>query len=362
MMMLEVEQTPAATTGSHPDEVIAVTAVLAIIFVVGIVYYTTTSATASVEEASIVELGGVTHASLIGSHVAKPRRLRMTLDAGNSTTSPRQGHNFNNVLLCGLTAPSRLPHGATERGVVSWRLLPEPGVCDYFVLDIEPSADGSYDAIFGTQFGQLPFQNSAAQLRQSLGVRGFGLLDGDRGTSGSAVTEIAVRSTALLYAELNAGLTAAGYEEKDISNFFALRPVELRKNFSLFAKLLQALDGLVRFIILLSISAPRSSCVVEATSAWDNTTGCFVRDGVQPTVEECLQLITEVPTPKSQFALTLTLRMDVFVDVDYTHNAQGPGQEERCRQELPRPQAPLRRRRSVPSRRGSQERVDVFWN
>ncbi|KAH8035449.1 hypothetical protein HPB51_005637 [Rhipicephalus microplus] len=121
--------------------------------------------------------------------------------------------------------------------------------------------------------------------------------------------------------ELSAGLTSAGYVEKDIANFFALRPVALWKNLPLFARLLEALDGLVRFIILLSISAPRSSCVVEATTAWNNTTGCFISDGMQPTVEDCLQLITAVPKPKSQFALTLTLRMDVFVDVDYTRQA-----------------------------------------
>ncbi|KAH8035450.1 hypothetical protein HPB51_005638 [Rhipicephalus microplus] len=212
---------------AHPDEVIAVTAVLAILFVVGIVCYMTTTTTTSVDEAPIAEMGVVHHALVTGSPVAKPRRLRMTLEALNSTTSPHKGPEFDNALLCGLTAPSRLPSGATEQGVVSWRLLPEPGVCDYFVIDIEPSVDGSYDesqyqflldqkpraarflftlsstlsfSSLRTQFGQLPFQNSAAQLRQSLGVRGFGLLDGDRGTSGSAVTEIAIRSTALLFA------------------------------------------------------------------------------------------------------------------------------------------------------------------
>ncbi|KAL3194557.1 hypothetical protein MRX96_016187 [Rhipicephalus microplus] len=260
--------------------------------------------------------------------------------------------------------PSRLPSGATEQGMVSWRLLPEPGVCDYFVIDIEPSVDGSYDesqyqflldqkprasrflftlsstrsfSTLRTQFGQLPFQNSAAQLRQSLGVRGFGLLDGDRGTSGSAVTEIAIRSTALLFAP------GTWRKTSRTSSHFA--QVALWKNLPLFARLLEALDGLVRFIILLSISAPRSSCVVEATTAWNNTTGCFISDGMQPTVEECLQLITSVPKPKSQFALTLTLRMDVFVDVDYSRQAdeQARNQEQRRRQGMPRPQAPLRR-------------------
>lgn len=273
------------------------TAVLAILFVVGVVYYITASGPASADEASFVELKGVPDTMVTDSNVAKPRRLQMTLEALNSTTTRHQGPNFKSQYRF---------------------LLDQKSSTSRFLFTL--SSTRSFSNL-RTQFGQLPFQNSAAQLRQSLGVRGFGLLDGDRGTSGSPVTEIAIRSTALLFAELTAGLTAAGYSEKDIANFFALRPVALRKNFSLFAKLLRALDGLVGFVILLSISAPRSSCVVEATSAWDNTTGCFIGDGMQPTVEECLRLITGVPKPKSQFALTLTLRIDVFVDVDNSQDA-----------------------------------------
>nr|XP_050024042.2 uncharacterized protein LOC126518243 [Dermacentor andersoni] len=290
---------------------------------------------------------------MTGSHDAKPRRLEAApearkVKARSEVTRTQEGPYSKPALLCSLTAPQRLPIGATERGVVSWRHLPEPGVCDYFILDIEPNADGSYDesqyrflldqktsasrflftlpsgrpfSDLRARFGQLPFQNGAAHLRESLGVRGFGLLDGDSGTSGRAVTDIAIHSTALLFAELTAGLTAAGYVEKDITNFFALRPVALRTNFALFAKLLRALDGLVSFLILLSISAPRPICTVEATSAWDITPGCFVKDDVQPTVEECLQLIASLHQPKSQFALTLTLRIDVFMGVDYPRHA-----------------------------------------
>lgn len=296
-------------------------------------------------------LEGANDNTVTGSHDAQPRRLEAVPEAGNSTRV-QQGPYPKTALLCALTAPYRLPSGATERGLVSWKQLPEPGVCDYFILDIEPNADGSYDesqyrflldqksstsrvlftlssgrpfSDLRAQVGQLPFQNSAANLHQSLGVRGFGLLDGDRGTSGRAVTEIAIHSTALLFSELTVGLTAAGYVEKDVTNFFALRPVALQKNFALFAKLLRALDGLVSFLILLSISAPRPICIVEATSAWDNTPGCFVKDDVQPTVEECLQLIASVHRPKSQFALTLTLRIDVFADVDNSHHALGQG-------------------------------------
>ncbi|KAL3194558.1 hypothetical protein MRX96_016188 [Rhipicephalus microplus] len=81
----------------HPDEVIAVTAVLAILFVVGIVCYMTTTATTSVDEAPIAEMGVVHHALVTGSPVAKPRRLRMTLEALNSTTSPHQGPEFGEL-------------------------------------------------------------------------------------------------------------------------------------------------------------------------------------------------------------------------------------------------------------------------
>ncbi|XP_070382328.1 uncharacterized protein [Dermacentor albipictus] len=361
MRILEVEQVRAATSGSHPDEVIVVAAILVVLFIVGLVYYMTTSATVIAGEAHFMALEGVNDHTMTGSLDTKPRRLEAAPKSRKAKARPevtrmQEGPYSESALLCALTAPQRLPSGATEPGVVSWRHLPEPGVCDYFILDIEPNADGSYDEsqyrflldqktsasrfLFAlpsgrpfsdlrAQFGQLPFQNGAAHLRETLGVRGFGLLDGDRGTSGRAVTDIAIHSTALLFAELTAGLTAAGYVEKDITNFFALRPVALRKNLALFAKLLRALDGLVSFLILLSISAPRPICIVEATSAWDSNPGCFVKDDVQPTVEECLQLIASLHRPKSQFALTLTLRIDVFMDVDYSQHApeQGPAKK-----------------------------------
>ncbi|XP_070382331.1 uncharacterized protein [Dermacentor albipictus] len=316
MRILEVEQVRAATSGSHPDEVIVVAAILVVLFIVGLVYYMTTSATVIAGEAHFMALEGVNDHTMTGSLDTKPRRLEAAPKSRKAKARPevtrmQEGPYSESALLCALTAPQRLPSGATEPGVVSWRHLPEPGVCDYFILDIEPNADGSYDEsqyrflldqktsasrfLFAlpsgrpfsdlrAQFGQLPFQNGAAHLRETLGVRGFGLLDGDRGTSGRAVTDIAIHSTALLFAELTAGLTAAGYVEKDITNFFALRPVALRKNLALFAKLLRALDGLVSFLILLSISAPRPICIVEATSAWDSNPGCFVKDDVQPTV------------------------------------------------------------------------------
>ncbi|XP_077498565.1 uncharacterized protein LOC144109620 [Amblyomma americanum] len=117
--------------------------------------------------------------------------------------------------------------------------------------------------------------------------------------------------------ELALSLTAAGYEKRNITNFLALRPVGLRAHFAHFSKLLRTLDGLVAFLIILSISAPRPICLVEATSAWDSP-GCFIQDDVQPTVQESVRLIATVDRPRSRFALTLSLRTDVFENVDYS--------------------------------------------
>ncbi|KAH6927177.1 hypothetical protein HPB50_000140 [Hyalomma asiaticum] len=78
--------------------------------------------------------------------------------------------------------------------------------------------------------------------------------------------------------------------------------------------------AVVDFLILLSISAPRPTCLVEGLSAW-NHRHCFIKDDVQPTFGSCLELISSVRKPASRFALTLSLRIDVFVDVEHSPNA-----------------------------------------
>ncbi|KAL1420154.1 hypothetical protein MTO96_004578 [Rhipicephalus appendiculatus] len=171
-------------------------------------------------------------------------------------------------------------------------------------------------------FRRASFRKSAAQLYKTPGVRGFGLLDSDSGgTNGWYLTDGAIRHGVDLFSKLTRSLLAVGYEESAISNFLALRPVGLRRHFKRFSSLLAALNGVVDILILLSISAPRPTCFVEGLSAWKDHR-CFIHDDVQPTFESCLQLISSVQEPTSRFALTLSLRIDVFVDVDHLPNAQ----------------------------------------
>ncbi|XP_075752254.1 uncharacterized protein LOC142817997 isoform X2 [Rhipicephalus microplus] len=271
--------------------------------------------------------------------------------ANNSTTD--YAHRYHPVpdmsksrypgpaLLCVVLTPGRLPSGATDPSWVSWKKLPEPNICDYLVLDIEANTDGSYNEseynflqnynttarilfTFGSgsflesegRFRRTSFRKSAAQLYKTPGVRGFGLLDSDSGgTNGRDLTDGVIRHGVDLFSQLTRSLVAAGYDESTMSNFLALRPVGLRRHFKKFARLLAALNGVVDFLILLSISAPRPICFVEGLSAWKDHR-CFIHDDVQPTFELCLQLISSVQAPASRFALTLSLRIDVFVDVD----------------------------------------------
>ncbi|XP_077541096.1 uncharacterized protein LOC144153320 [Haemaphysalis longicornis] len=177
--------------------------------------------------------------------------------------------NAKPVLLCAIVAPGRLPSGAKDTSWVPWRHLPAHGVCDYIILDTDVNPDGSYNESeysflrnydttaklftlaarpfhqLRATFRELPFLGSAAVLRRTMRVRGFGLLDGDSGTAGSAVTDGAIRDTVRLFSQ------------------------------------------------------------------------------------DCLELIASVERPTSRFALTLSLRIDVFLDADLsngdTEGVQGNG-------------------------------------
>ncbi|XP_065284535.1 uncharacterized protein [Dermacentor albipictus] len=315
---------------------------------------------------TVVGMCGLTHFLVFAAPVASERSLDTTLSSTELATrveesaanyphkKPSYAQQASKVskptsagpaLLCALLAPGRLPSGSTDQSWVSWRKLPEPNICDYIILDIEANPDGSYNEseysfllnynttarflfTFGSEsfleakaaFRRTSFRKSATQLYKTPGVRGFGLLDGDTGTNGWALTDAAIRRAVQLFSQLTRGLVAAGYKKSVISNFLGLRPVGLRGHLKSFSSLLAALDGVVDFLILLSISAPRPTCFVEGLSAW-NHRDCFMNDDVQPTFELCLELIFSVDTTVSRFVLTLSLRIDAFVDVDESSGA-----------------------------------------
>ncbi|XP_077538916.1 uncharacterized protein LOC144151677 [Haemaphysalis longicornis] len=326
------------------DEPVIIVAILLILFLSGLVFYMTSAASANVAMCTVAARG-----ERMKDAVAEGTQSRhlMKTYAAPMLSGVRRQSPLPPVLVCGMVSPGRLPNGATDRTWASWERLPPPGTCDYIILDIEANPDGSYNEsqfhfLLGHNttarllftlassrpfrelretFRKLSFQNSAAILNQMAGVRGFGLLDSDHGTKGRALTDKAIRSTVQLFSDLTMGLIAAGYEDASIVTFLALRPVGLRKHSSEFSRLVRVLDGAVRLLILLSISAPRPTCVVEAPAAWDHTAGCFATDDAQPTLHDCLQLITSMEHPKSRLALALSLRIDVFVDVDSSHPA-----------------------------------------
>ncbi|XP_077489209.1 uncharacterized protein LOC144100034 [Amblyomma americanum] len=233
--------------------------------------------------------------------------------------------------MCTIKAPRSI--GLSTNYIT--QTLPNETVCDYIVLDIVQAQDGSYNQTHyyflrnlsskylftltpSATLTQLEatvsassFVNTASRIRQVLDLRGFGILPSvplvpQQWTIGNTNT---LRS---IYQNLRNVLTTVN--ASSVYNFYAITAHFLSRDYYQYERFMQEINGVADMVIVLTI-ADTSTLEAEAPSSWDKS--CFFNSR-QPPLQEAVFLIDSVQSPQNHFALTLTLRMDVFIGVNIT--------------------------------------------
>ncbi|XP_070392334.1 uncharacterized protein [Dermacentor albipictus] len=231
--------------------------------------------------------------------------------------------------MCTLTAPNQY-EGPYYRSLTS-QIVPNNTICDYIILNIKQSPDGSYNdtsymflrahtnrylftldnsVTFREMKDKLleqPFMTSVNMIREILDLHGFGIFTLDTYTA-LTYTATDIDFLNLIFQHLNQMLNKLGGLTP--FNFFAFKLRHPKRAFAEYVEFLQKINGITSIVIILTTTDVKSLQVQPSTA---RDTHCLYHF-TEPTLEDALNLIVGVQAPLNRFALTLSLRMDVYRD------------------------------------------------
>ncbi|XP_049513267.1 uncharacterized protein LOC125940765 [Dermacentor silvarum] len=254
-------------------------------------------------------------------------------------------------LVCHMVSPQYQTDPIEKEKIVN-SLVPSPGVCDYIMFDIPQEADGKYNRAAYEQLGRYAtvskcmfsvnvydtvvssltttldkttLTDTARDILQTVPLYGFGIL-GEVSLLNASVYSRAILTINAgilnsVYERFTEVMTGLGIGKSEVANFFAFRPRYLAILPQSYQGLLEGLNtisnGYLRFVMLLTITSQTSS-FVQPSSAWNRL--CLA-SGDEPTIEGAVDLISKIKSPVFTFALTISLRWDLFTGVKLTHLA-----------------------------------------
>ncbi|XP_070396708.1 uncharacterized protein [Dermacentor albipictus] len=249
-------------------------------------------------------------------------------------------------LVCQMTSPNHVTTRAEKQKIIIG-VPPEPGLCDYIVLDIPQTPDGKYKSdgyeflerhgrtskyMFimnyslvsssSTHFDKATLTDTGREILQTVPLHGFGFLGGVLQLIASSFSRGTLANYALalkhFYALFTEVLTGLDVPKGEVVNFFAFKPVTLASIAPFYEGLLQDLNNIagdnLHLVMLLTITT-ETGLHVQPSSSWDKH--CLASDS-EPTIKDAVELIAKVRSPVFTFALTLSLRFDIFEDVMVT--------------------------------------------
>ncbi|XP_065280536.1 uncharacterized protein [Dermacentor albipictus] len=249
-------------------------------------------------------------------------------------------------LVCQMMSPNYVTSPSEKSNIIN-SSMPEPGLCDYIVLDIPQTPDGKFESdgydflkrptstskyMFSMNFrlvsssstflDKATLTDTGREILQSLPLRGFGFLGGVLQLNASSFSRATLANYALVlkffYARFTEVLRGLGIPKGEVINFFAFKPVNLASSAPFYEGLLEGLNDIpgdhLHLVILLTITTEKG-LPVQPSSSWDNH--CLASDS-DPTIKDAVELIAKAKSPVFTFALTLSLRLDIFEDVMVT--------------------------------------------
>ncbi|XP_070396707.1 uncharacterized protein [Dermacentor albipictus] len=174
-----------------------------------------------------------------------------------------------------------------------------------------------------TFLGKATLSSTGRKILQTLlPMRGFGFLGevSPLNPSGSTRGSLAdyTRWLKFCYARFTEVLRGLGIARDEVINFFAFKPLNLAWRAPSYERLLEGLNTIpgdhLHLVMLLTITN-ETSLLVQPSSSWDKH--CLSSNS-DPTIKEAVELIAKVKSPVFTFALTLSLRFDIFEDVMVT--------------------------------------------
>ncbi|XP_070392338.1 uncharacterized protein [Dermacentor albipictus] len=233
--------------------------------------------------------------------------------------------------MCTLTAPNQY-NGPFYRFPNS-QTVPNNTICDYIILNIKQSPDGSYNGssymflrahtnryLFtldnSVTFHEMkdrllkqPFMTSVNKIREILDLHGFGFFTLDT-TDVLDYTDTDIDFLKLIFQHLNQILNKLGVLTP--FNFFSFKLENPRLTLVEYATFLDKINGIASIVIIFTTTDVQS-LQPQPSTAWN--LHCLY-SFIEPTLEDALNLIYNVPEPLNRFALTLSLRMDVYRKTD----------------------------------------------
>ncbi|XP_075728909.1 uncharacterized protein LOC119164994 [Rhipicephalus microplus] len=222
--------------------------------------------------------------------------------------------------------------------------VPPASVCDYLMVDVPQSPNGSYNQwsysfllqrntsghrfLFTVDMSGVNmvakiraiqsanFDQGTMQLQHSLWpgrLVGYGTLHGWTIPHTQRDYTTSKNLLELIYKRFAQAIQSSGIDEKDVTNFFAFKPRVNRTtniDYVNFVNMLNELNNL-RLVIMLTIS-DEDQLVVMPSSAWNHV--CQPLND-EPLMSTAVGLIADIANPKVTFTLTISLRLDIFHDV-----------------------------------------------
>ncbi|XP_065280544.1 uncharacterized protein [Dermacentor albipictus] len=216
-------------------------------------------------------------------------------------------------LVCQMMSPNYVTSPSEKSNIIN-SSMPEPGLCDYIVLDIPQTPDGKFESdgyeflkrptstskyMFSMNFrlvsssstflDKATLTDSGREILQSLPLRGFGFLGGVLQPNASSFSRATLANYALVlkffYARFTEVLRGLGVPKGEVVNFFAFKPANLASSAPFYEGLLEGLKDIpgdhLHLVILLTITTEKG-LLVQPSSAWDNH--CLASDS-EPTIE-----------------------------------------------------------------------------
>ncbi|KAL1479526.1 hypothetical protein MTO96_051762 [Rhipicephalus appendiculatus] len=240
-----------------------------------------------------------------------------------ATTASTKPPNRTRPLVCQVMSPEYVDEIAMKIRIDN-SIFPLPGLCDYIMVDIPQEDDGKYkpSAYAFLQrhgvFNKARMTETGRDIRQTVRLHGFGFLNKWSRLNPTSYIPSELRYNGrilkLIFARFTEVMTGLGVPRREVANFYNLRMPYLSSKQRAFVGILEGLNIIpreeLRFVFLLTITS-QSVRPVLPSSAWDRRCLPPTND---TTIEEAVNLIAKLKPRVFTFALTLTLRWDLFKD------------------------------------------------
>ncbi|XP_049513839.1 uncharacterized protein LOC125941007 [Dermacentor silvarum] len=243
-------------------------------------------------------------------------------------------------LVCHLLSPVYATNISDHFFLLS-QALPNPGVCDYVVLDLPLLSNGTYPpdsyeflpngtgykflftislvqgdfiATQGILSSQL-FKHTVRTIRQhrTLPLYGFGFLRDLPIPSSMALATRTMGPLSGIYQVLSNVLRTEGVRPSDVCNFVAFKPSSLTIRRGVYEGLLSVINHIssISLVFIVTVTEEQTKYVLPS-SAWGDA--CWPMSN-EVKMMDAVDLIASVSAPNVIFTLTLSLRIDTFTHV-----------------------------------------------